>query len=227
MKSRVILEPPPAHMSSRYLCGTTKPDMSHIVHELYVRDVHGERQRIRALIDCGATTIFMAPRLLRQLGLPSEPAHITTLGLDSRVMMSAKDSRKTTISCQYFEHLAQVDEPDVLVVPMTAYDLVLGLPWFQSRNPEIDWSKGQLLGLRTPVGNSGNEQTITSLPQGDGSAEDGACKPPPTSVSNGSGQSLRVWVRVGTEPEPDWWSGSSINPNCRFGYGSIDISLPV
>jgi hypothetical protein len=69
-----------------------------------------------------------------------------------------------------------VDEPDVLVVPMMAYDLVLGLPWFQSRNPEIDWSKGQLLGLRTPVGNPGNEQTITSLPQGDGSAEDGACE---------------------------------------------------
>jgi hypothetical protein len=33
--------------------------------------------------------------------------------------------------------------------------------------------------LRTPVGNPGNEQTITSLPQGDGSAEDGACEPPP------------------------------------------------
>jgi hypothetical protein len=30
-----------------------------------------------------------------------------------------------------------------------------------------------------PVGNSGNEQTITSLPQGDGSAEDGACEPSP------------------------------------------------
>jgi hypothetical protein len=61
---------------------------------------------------------------------------------------------------------------------MMAYDLVLGLPWFQSRNPEIDWSKGQLIGLQTPVGNSGNEQTITSLPQGDGSAEDGDCEPP-------------------------------------------------
>jgi len=61
---------------------------------------------------------------------------------------------------------------------MTAYDHVLGLPWFQSRNSEIDWSK-DLLGLRTPVGNYGNEQTITSLPQGDGSAEDGACELPP------------------------------------------------
>jgi hypothetical protein len=47
------------------------------------------------------------------------------------------------------------------------------------------------------------------------------------SVSNGSGPSLRVRVRVGTEPEPDRRSGSSIDPNCRFGYGSIDISLPV
>jgi len=30
-----------------------------------------------------------------------------------------------------------------------------------------------------PVGNPGNEQTITSLPQGDGSAEAGACESPP------------------------------------------------
>ena len=72
-----------------------------------------------------------------------------------------------------------VDEPHVVIVPMTIYDRLLGLRWFQSRNPEIDWSKGQLLGLRRPVGNSGNEQTITSLPQGDRFAEDGACKHPP------------------------------------------------
>ena len=48
-----------------------------------------------------------------------------------------------------------------------------------------------------------------------------------TSVSNGSGPSLRVRVWVGTEPEPDGRSRSSINPNCRFGYRSIDISLRV
>ena len=47
------------------------------------------------------------------------------------------------------------------------------------------------------------------------------------SVSNGSGPSLRVRIRVGTEPRPNWLSGLSINPNCLFGYGSINISLPV
>ena len=43
MKSRVILEPPPALMSSQHLCAPTKPDTSHIVHELYVsRPTKGE-----------------------------------------------------------------------------------------------------------------------------------------------------------------------------------------
>jgi len=46
-------------------------------------------------------------------------------------------------------------------------------------------------------------------------------------VSNGSGLSLRVWVRVQTEPLPKWRSGLSIHPNCQLGYGSIAISQPV
>jgi len=37
-------------------------------------------------------------------------------------------------------------------VPMRPYDLVLGLPWFQSGNPDIDWQSGRLLALRTPGG---------------------------------------------------------------------------
>jgi len=47
------------------------------------------------------------------------------------------------------------------------------------------------------------------------------------SVSNGSGPSLRVRVRVQTEPFPNWRSGSSINPNCPLGYGSMVNSQPV
>jgi hypothetical protein len=31
---------------------------------------------------------------------------------------------------------------------MTAYDLVLRLPWFKTGNPEIDWAEGKLLSLR-------------------------------------------------------------------------------
>lgn len=77
-----------------------------------------------------------------------------------------------------------VDEPDGFVVPMMAHDLVVGLPWFVSSNPESDRLKGQLVGLWTQVANSGYEQTITSLPQGDGSVEDSAHEPPPTVYIN-------------------------------------------
>jgi len=49
-----------------------------------------------------------------------------------------------------FEHLKPVDKSEVLVVPMKVYDLVLGLPWFMVRNPQIDWSKGRLTALWTP-----------------------------------------------------------------------------
>ena len=58
LKSRVLLESPKALMSSQYLCGTSRPDTSHIIHEVFVRDGNGEMQRVRAVIDCGATSIL-------------------------------------------------------------------------------------------------------------------------------------------------------------------------
>jgi len=119
-------------------------------------------------------------------------------------MMSAYDSCKTTISCLNIKCQVPVDELDVLIVPMMAYDLVLVLPRFQSRNHEIDWSKGQMLGLRTLVGNPRNVQTITSLPQGDGSVEDGACEPPPAAYIHILGATaFHVLVVRLSQPSPE------------------------
>jgi len=130
LKSRVLLESPKAHMSSQYLCGTSSPDTSHIIHEVFIRDGNWEMQCVRALIDCGAMSILMAPRVQTQLGLVDEPSYVTTLGLNAQAMAHASDSRKTAFTVQYMEHLSPVRESEVLVVPMRAYDLVLGLPWF-------------------------------------------------------------------------------------------------
>jgi len=65
LQSRLVLESPRARMLSKYLCGTEIPDLAHIVQEVQIRDRNGEMQRVRVLIDCGATSIFMAPRLLK------------------------------------------------------------------------------------------------------------------------------------------------------------------
>jgi len=63
------------------------------------------------------------------------------------VLLSAKESRKASLSVEYFGHLKLADELEVLVIQIKAYDQVLGLPWFESRNLEIDWSNGRLTAL--------------------------------------------------------------------------------
>jgi hypothetical protein len=77
-------------------------------------------------------------------------------------MSQAKDSRKTRLSVSYFEHEQTVDESELLIVRMTAYDPVLGLPWFIARNPEIDWETGKLLSLqrRQPQPNNHGKEVI-------------------------------------------------------------------
>jgi hypothetical protein len=149
LKSRVLLESQKDLMSSQYLCGTSRPDMSHVFHEVWIRDRNGEMQLVPALIDCGATSISLAPRPQKRLGLVDHPAYLTTRGLNGKVMAHASDSHNTALMVLYMEPLTPVRESEVLVVPMQAYDMVLGLPWFQSRNPDVDWQRGQLLALRT------------------------------------------------------------------------------
>jgi hypothetical protein len=164
LKSRVRLEAPrsQALFSSQYLCGSSRPDTSHVIHRISIQDVQGNWTRVKAVIDCGATSIFASPRLIEILGLQTQQAHTTTYGLDGKFMSHTKDSRKTRLSVSYFEHEQPVDESEVLIVPMIAYDLVLGLPWFKARNPEIDWEAGKLLSLqrRQPHPNNHGKEVL-------------------------------------------------------------------
>jgi hypothetical protein len=38
LMSRVLLESPEAPMSSQYLSVTSRPDTSHIIHDIFIRD---------------------------------------------------------------------------------------------------------------------------------------------------------------------------------------------
>jgi hypothetical protein len=94
----------------------------------------------------------MAPRLRRQLGLVHESAYVTTVGLNGQVMAHTCESRKTAFTVRYMQHLSPVEESELLVVPIWAYDIALGMHWVQSRKPDVDWHHCRLLALRTPVG---------------------------------------------------------------------------
>jgi len=53
-----------------------------------------------------------------------------------------------------------------------------------------------------PVGNPGNEQTITSIPQGDGSAEAGACEPSPAEYIQFLGATAFDDLMRSSQPSP-------------------------
>ena len=101
----------------------------------------------------------MAPRLLKRLRISHEVAHITTVSLDGGVMQHAMDSQKTWITVQYLDYLPLVNESDVRVVPMRAYDLVLGLRLFHQSNPDIDWARRRVTALRSPSVSEGEKMT--------------------------------------------------------------------
>jgi hypothetical protein len=163
LKLRVILESPRARMVSQYRCSTKIPDSTHLVHEVQIRDRNGEMQCIQAHNDCCVTSIVVAPRLLKHLGISHKAAHITTLGLYEEVMQHTKDSRKTLSTVQYLDYLAPVDKSDVLIVPMRVYELVLGLPWFYKRNPDIDWARRRLTSLQSPSASGVEEMTPMTM----------------------------------------------------------------
>jgi len=94
----------------------------------------------------------MSPQLLGRFGLHHNAADITTHALDGQVIADARESLKTAMRVQYMNHIAPAHRPEVLVDAMRAYNLVLGLPWFKIRKPEIDWATSRLPPLRTPSG---------------------------------------------------------------------------
>jgi hypothetical protein len=159
LKSRVVLDSLRARMSSQYQCGTETPEMGHMIYAVHIPDRNGEMQHVRALIDCAVGSFFLAPRVLKRLGILHETAHSTFFGPNGGVMHHVKNSRNMRITVQYLDHQTPLDELDVLVVPMRVYDLVLGLPWFHKRHPHIDWACCQLTSPRSPSASGAEEMT--------------------------------------------------------------------
>jgi hypothetical protein len=146
-KPTVVLQAPRAYLSSQYLCAADSRKQEHIVLEVIVTDSRGHLRSIRALVDCGATSIFVSPRLVERLGLSTRKANKTTLGINGQVLMHSDAAHATELTVQYMSHRAPIVESDVLVVPIQAYDMVLGTPWFRDQRPLIDWARGEVLGL--------------------------------------------------------------------------------
>ena len=61
LKPRITLEAPRAFLFSlnQYLCGMARPSTSQVVHDVQIANASGKMVTVMALIDCGATSIFI------------------------------------------------------------------------------------------------------------------------------------------------------------------------
>ena len=142
LKSTIISQNLAARCLSQSHCGNKQPEMALIVHEVQIRGKKGLMQQAQALIECSMTSNVMTPRLLKQLKISHKAALITNLGMNGGVIQHAEDSRrKTQIRGHYLDYLAPVDRTVMQVVPMSAYDLVHNLPYFNKQSPDIYWAR--------------------------------------------------------------------------------------
>ena len=172
LRARAHLQPSRAeanYLGSQYLCGASAPDSQHITLRIETSNPEtcNVTRTVRALVDCGATSNFISPRLSERLRLASTKANTATYGVNGKTLCEAEASRQCDVIVAYKEELNHVSPHQItaLVVEMETYDVILGMPWFETENPEIDWRNRRLLGLgRHQTANSAsNSRTTASI----------------------------------------------------------------
>src|SRR5204862_4683990 len=90
---------------------------------------------LQAMIDSGATLNFIHEFIVQQLSLKTTPCQTTRVTLaDGRVLTHA--TRQVTL--RY--HIANVPQEDTfLVAPIGDHSIILGMPWLERVNPQMDW----------------------------------------------------------------------------------------
>jgi len=91
---------------------------------------------IQALIDCGATLNFIHECLVTALGLVTEPCPPIEVSLaDGRVLTHV--NRQVTLK---FTIAGVPQTQTFFVAPLGVHSIILGMPWLETVNPDIDWN---------------------------------------------------------------------------------------
>ena len=103
--------------------------------------------RATALLDTVATGNFINPKFMEKHRIASrekpKPYGLGSFG--NNPIISKVDRETHQLRLQIREHQEEVCFD---VTDLGNYDLVLGFPWFEKHNPDIDWQKGTLQQMR-------------------------------------------------------------------------------
>src|SRR5947207_4688540 len=116
---------------------------------------------LQAMIDSGAALTFIHGLIVQQFSLKTTPCQTARVTLaDGRVLTHA--TRQVTLHY----HIANVPQEDTfLVAPIGDHSIILGMPWLERVNPQIDWPskmvESPLLSTHEESPASSNESPIS------------------------------------------------------------------
>ena len=104
---------------------------------------------VKALLDSGATGLFMDMTFAKEKGFKMEKLKKTLLVRNVDRTVNAGGAIIHQVECNMFfkEH---VERARIDVCNLGKTKVILGMPWLAAHNPEIDWEKGEVKMTRCP-----------------------------------------------------------------------------
>lgn len=98
---------------------------------------------VHALVDSGAEDNFINKNILQELQIQkSTPLSQPIIAADGHIIMPSDKARIVEIECK-FNDLAK-GQLSFVPAPLKHQDVILGYPWLQRLNPNIDWITGKI-----------------------------------------------------------------------------------
>jgi len=104
---------------------------------------------VRALLDSGATGLFMDTTFAKEKGFKMEKLKRPLLVRNVDRTVNAGGAITHQVECNMF-FKGHVERARIDVCNLGKTELILGMPWLAAYNPEIDWEKGKVKMMRCP-----------------------------------------------------------------------------
>jgi len=98
---------------------------------------------VRALLDSGATGLFMNTTFARKKGFKMEKLKKPLLVRNVDGTVNAGDAITYQVECNMF-FKGHMERARIDVCNLGKTEVILGMPWLAAHNPEIDWEKGEV-----------------------------------------------------------------------------------
>jgi len=98
---------------------------------------------VRALLDSGATGLFIDTTFAREKGFKMEKLKKPLLvrNVDGTVNAEGAITHQVEYNMFFKEH---VERARIDICNLRKTEVILGMPWLAAHNPEIDWEKGEV-----------------------------------------------------------------------------------